>query len=55
MFGDMSKVYGWDNPQKLYPDVLNKNTVEKAQMAEWLFLAITYYTWPLLFAVDVVC
>ena len=40
MFADMSKVYGCDDPQKLYPDVLNKNTVVKAQMAEWLFSAI---------------
>ena len=24
MFGDMRKVYGYDDPQKLYPDVLNK-------------------------------
>ena len=40
MFADMSKVYGCDDPQKLYPDVLNKNTVVKAQLAEWLFSAI---------------
>ena len=40
MLGDMRKVYGYDDPQKLYPDVLNKNTVVKAQMAEWLFSVI---------------
>ena len=41
MFADMSKVYGCDDPQKLFPDVLNKNTVLLAG--------------PLLFAVDVLC
>ena len=40
MFSDMCRVYGYDNPQKLTPEVLNKNTVVKAQMAEWLCTAI---------------
>ena len=40
LFADMSKVYGCDDPQKLYPDVLNKTTVVNAQMAERLFAAI---------------
>ena len=39
MFSDMCKVYGSDNPlQKLTPEVLNKNIVVNAQMAEWLFM-----------------
>ena len=33
-------VYGFDNLQKLIPEVLNENTVVKAQMVEWLFTAI---------------
>ena len=32
--------YGCDNPQELTPEVLNKNNVVKAQMAEWLFTSI---------------
>ena len=40
MFSDISKVYGCDDPKKLYPEVLNKNNVVKAQMAEWLYTAI---------------
>ena len=40
MFSDMCKVYGFDVPQKFTPEVLNKNTVVKAQMAEWLYTAI---------------
>ena len=38
MFSDMCKVYGSDNPQKLTPEILNKNIVVNAQMAEWLFM-----------------
>ena len=40
MFSDMCNVYGSDNPKELTPEVLNKNTVVKAQMAEWLCTAI---------------
>ena len=44
MFSDMCKVYGSNNPQKLTPEVVNKNTftfsVIKSQMAEWLFTVI---------------
>ena len=40
MFSDICRVYGCDNPQKLSPEVLNKNNVVKAQMAEWLFTSI---------------
>ena len=53
MFSDMCKVYGSDNPlQKLTPEVLNKNIVVNAQMAEWLFTAIHLLD---LFAADVIC
>ena len=52
MFSDMCNVYGADNPQELTPEVLNKNTVVKAQMAEWLFTAIHLLD---LFAADVIC
>ena len=53
-FSDMRKFYGSDNPQKLTPEVVNKNTfsVTKAQMAEWLFTAIHLLD---LFAADVIC
>ena len=40
MVNDICKVYGCDDPKKLYPEVLNKNNVVKAQMAEWLYTAI---------------
>ena len=40
LFNDMCKVYNCDNPDDLEPDVLNKNSVVKAQMAEWLSAAI---------------
>ena len=40
MFSDVCRVYGCDDPEKLVPEVLNKNSVVKAQMAEWLCTAI---------------
>ena len=40
LLSDMCNVYGCDDPKKFSPDVLNKNNVVKAQMAEWLFTAI---------------
>ena len=40
MLRDMCRVYSCDDPQNLFPDVLNKNNVVKAQMAEWLYTAI---------------
>ena len=56
MFNDMCRVYGYDHPQKLTPEVLNKNTVVKAQMAEWLCTAIHLLDpGPLLFAANVIC
>ena len=40
MLSDVCRVYGCDDPEKLVPEVLNKNSVVKAQMAEWLCTAI---------------
>ncbi|KAL5269856.1 hypothetical protein ACHWQZ_G003358 [Mnemiopsis leidyi] len=40
MFSNICRVYGCDDVQKLSSEVLNKNTVVKAQMAEWLHTAI---------------
>ena len=40
MVSDISKVYGCDDPEKIYPEALIKNNVVKAQMAEWLYTAI---------------
>ena len=40
MVSDICRVYGCDDPEKLFPEVLIKNNVVKAQMAEWLYTAI---------------
>lgn len=40
MCNDLCRVYGVEDPKKLFPEVLNKNSIVKAQMAEWLFSAI---------------
>ena len=40
MFNDLCKAYGAEDPKKLLPELLNKNSIVKAQMAEWLFSAI---------------
>jgi len=40
LFNDMCQVYNCDDPGDFEPDVLNKNSVVKAQMAEWLHAAI---------------
>ena len=40
MFTDIRRVSGWDEPQKLYPEVQNKNAFVKDQMAERLFPTI---------------
>ena len=40
MVSDICRVYGCEDPEKLFPEVLIKNNVVKAQMAEWLYTAI---------------
>ena len=40
MVSDICRVYGCDDSEKLSPEVLIKNNVVKAQMAEWLYAAI---------------
>ena len=40
LFNDMCQVYNCDDPSDFEPDMLNRTTVVKAQMAEWLHSAI---------------
>ena len=40
MCNDLYKVYSVEDPKNLSPEVLNKTSIVKAQMAEWLFSAI---------------
>ena len=40
MCNDLCRVYGVEDPKKLFPELLNKNSIVKAQMAKWLFSAI---------------
>ena len=40
LFNDMCKVYNCDDPGDFESDILNKTSVVKAQMAEWLHTAI---------------
>ena len=40
LLSDMCKIFGVQDPKKLIPEDLNKPSVVKAQMAEWLFSAI---------------
>ena len=35
MCNDLYKVYGVEDPKNLSPEVLNKTSIVKAQMAEW--------------------
>ena len=41
LFNDMCQVYNCDDPGDFEPDMLNKTSVVKAQMAEWLHTAIS--------------